>query len=422
MNARLDHVGIAVTDVRAALAFFHDALGLHVEPPEEVATQHVRAHFLPVGGPHLELLEPTSPASPIARFTGKRGPGLHHITLRVDDLAAVLTHLKARGVRLIDEQPRPGAGGTLVAFVHPSAAHGVLVELNQATPAEPDPVATGLRRFVVGDLELISLCDGYFRLDGGSMFGIVPKVLWERKIAPDDRNRIALAMRPLLIRGDKTVLIDAGIGDKENAKFLDIFGVDRRPGLDAGLAAAGVSPDEIDLVVATHLHFDHTGGFTTRGADGRIRPAFPNARYIIRRGEWEDAAQPHERARASYVAHNFLPLADAGVIEFIEDDGPVMPGVRVRRTGGHTRFHQMIEIESGGRRAAYVADTMPTRAHLGLPWVMGIDLYPVETLEFKRAFLRDAASRETLVFLSHDPQVAAGYVTQPDGDAWFTPA
>ena len=175
MKAVLDHVGIAVKDLAAALAFYRDALGLDVEGAEDVASQRVRAHFVPVGGAALELLEATAPDSPIAKYVEKRGPGLHHITLRVEDIDAALAQLKARGVRLIDEQPRPGAEHALVAFIHPSAAHGVLVELKQAAVAGRQ---SSVRRFALGDFELVSVCDGFFHLDGGAMFGVVPKPLW----------------------------------------------------------------------------------------------------------------------------------------------------------------------------------------------------------------------------------------------------
>ena len=174
MKAVLDHVGIAVTDLAAALAFYRDALGLEIEAPEEVASQRVRAHFVPVGEAKLELLEATAPDSPIATYTGKRGPGLHHITLRVDDIHAALAQLKKRGARLIDEQPRPGAEHSLVAFIHPASAHGVLVELKQSTRTSAvNSLQSAITRFTIGDLELISLCDGVIRLDGGAMFGTV---------------------------------------------------------------------------------------------------------------------------------------------------------------------------------------------------------------------------------------------------------
>src|SRR5439155_26590427 len=172
-----------------------------------------------------------------------------------------------------------------------------------------------IARYPVGELELISLYDGCFRLDGGAMFGVVPRVMWSAKSAPDDRNRIALAMRPLLVRGVRTLLIDAGLGDKEGEKFCDMYAVDRERHLDHALADAGVAPEDIDIVLATHLHFDHAGGFTLRDAGGRLRPRFPRARYVVRRGEWEAANHPNDRNRASYLPDHFVPLGEAGVLE-----------------------------------------------------------------------------------------------------------
>lgn len=270
-------------------------------------------------------------------------------------------------------------------------------------------------RFTLGDLELISLSDGLFRLDGGLMFGMIPKTLWERVAPADDRNRITLAMRPLVVRGVRTMLIDAGVGDKDSEKFRNIYGIDRHMNLDRSLGEAGLAPEDIDIVLATHLHFDHAGGFTVRDASGRVRPRFPRARYVARRGEWEEATHPNERTRASYLRENLLPLAEAGVLDLVDDDQTIMPGVRVRRTGGHTRHHQMIWIESGGRHAAYPADIVPTTAHLPVNWIMGIDSYPVETLSVKKAFLREAMERDALVFFEHDPAVVAGHLGEQDG-------
>jgi methylmalonyl-CoA epimerase len=420
MKAVLDHVGIAVSDLPAALAFYRDALGLEIEAPEEVASQHVRARFIPIGQASLELLEATTPDSPIAGFVAKRGPGLHHITLRVEDIYAALAQLKAHGARLVDRQPRPGAEGALVAFVHPSSAHGVLVELKQAAERKQN-VAHGVARYTLGNLELISLSDGFFRLDGGAMFGVVPKFLWEKKAPSDERNRILLAMRPLVVRGARTMIIDAGLGDKENEKFIDIYGVERARNLDHTLAEAGLAPEDIDIVLATHLHFDHAGGFTTRDASGRLRPRFPRAQYVVRRGEWEDATHPNERNRASYLFDNYVPLAEAGVLHLVDDDVTVMPGVKVRRTGGHTMHHQMVLIESAGKTAAFVADMMPTTAHLHEPWIMGYDLYPMDTLAAKKAFLPEAVAQNMLVFFEHDPVVAAGYILEQDGKRQVVP-
>jgi methylmalonyl-CoA epimerase len=453
MKAVLDHVGIAVKDLPAALAFYRDALGLNVEAPEEVVSQRVRAHFIPVGESSLELLEATAADSPIAKYIENRGPGLHHITLRVDDIDAALAQLRARGARLIDERPRPGAEGALVAFIHPSSAHGVLVELKQSglvvrqahherghepalvhpqrersadstltlSPSKGERVDR-VQRFALGDLELISLSDGFLRLDGGSMFGVVPKTLWAAKAAADERNRVTLAMRPLVVRGARTMIIDAGLGDNNSEKFRDLYGVDRTRHLDHALAEAGLSVDDIEIVLATQLHADHAGGFTVRDAAGRVRPRFPRAQYVVRRGEWDDAAHPNARNRACYVADNYVALADAGVLQLVDDDQTIMPGVKVRRTGGHTRHHQIALIESGGKKAAFVADMMPTTAHVADAWISAFDLYPMDTLSAKEQLAKEAIEKDILVFFEHDPAVAAGYIREQDGERRVVPA
>ena len=267
----------------------------------------------------------------------------------------------------------------------------------------------------LGDLELTPLLDGFFRLDGGAMFGVVPKPLWQRRARPDDRNRITLGLRPLLVRGEKTMIIDAGIGDKMDEKSREIYAIDRAHHLDTALAAAGVTAADVEIVLASHLHFDHAGGFTARDASGSLVPRFPNARYVARTAEWEDATHPHERNRASYLAENFVPLMDAGVLDLVPDDGEIMPGVRVVRSGGHTMHHQVVMLESGGRTAVFAADMIPTAAHVDEAWIMGYDLYPMDTLAFKRRFVREAIDREYLVFFEHDPEVAAGYIREDGG-------
>lgn len=413
MKAVLDHLGIAVSDLPASLAFFRDTLGLHLDVSEEIASQKVRAHFLSAGQSSLELLEATAADSPIARYLEKRGPGLHHVALRVDDIAAALAHLKARGVRLIDEQPRPGAEGALVAFIHPSAAHGVLVELKQPAPAVPLFRTVG--RHSLGNLELITLSDGFFHLDGGAMFGTVPRTLWQKRLPPDDANRIPLGMRPLIVRGEKTLLIDAGCGDKMDAKSAAIYGLDRRYHLDHSLAEAGLTPDDIDIVLASHLHFDHVGGFTAGAKDGSVVPRFPKARYVAHRGEWHDATHPHERNRASYLQENFVPLQDAGVLTLVDEGAEIMPGIRFRHSGGHTPNHQVVMIESAGQTAVFTADMYPTTVHVPDPWIMGYDLYPMDTLAFKRAFAKEAVEKEYLLFFEHEPSLAAGYLREKDG-------
>jgi glyoxylase-like metal-dependent hydrolase (beta-lactamase superfamily II) len=268
----------------------------------------------------------------------------------------------------------------------------------------------------LGALELVPLCDGFFALDGGAMFGVVPKPLWSKVTVPDERNRIRMGMRPLLVRGaGQTMIIDAGVGEKMDAKSAAIYGFERDEHLDHSMAAAGVSAADIDLVLASHLHFDHAGGFTVRDADGRLAPRFPRARYVARRGEWEDAVHPHERNRASYFAENYVPLQDAGVLSLVDGDVDVMPGVRVRRTGGHTMHHQVVMIESGGKTAVFLADLIPTAAHVPLAWIMGYDLYPMDTLAFKRDFLREAVDGEYLLLFEHDPAIEAGYLREKEG-------
>ena len=415
MRAVLDHVGIAVQDIDQALAFYRDALGLHVEAPEAVRSQHVRAHFIPVGESALELLEATASDSAIAKFVDKRGPGIHHVTLRVEDIRAALAHLKARGIRLVDDAPRAGAEGALVAFIHPSAAHGVLVELKQPAAAGP---TLQVKTIPFGNVQLTTLHDGPFKLDGGAMFGVVPKALWGRTVPTDDRNRIQMTMRPLLVEADwGRMIIDCGAGDKMDARFRDIYGLDPEHGIEEALAAAGFTTESIDYALATHLHFDHFGAATVRRQDGLV-PRFPRARHIIRRAEWEDATHPNERNRASYIQDDFVPLQSAGVIDFVDADGVIKAGVRVERSGGHTPQHQVVYLESGGRTAVYPSDIIPTSAHLQDPWVTGYDLFPLESLSFKKRLIREAIDREYLVFFEHDPHIAAGYIRERDGKRW----
>jgi methylmalonyl-CoA epimerase len=419
MKPTIDHIGIAVKDLDQALAFYRDGLGLEVEPAEDVASQRVRAHFLPAGSTALELLEATADDSPIARYLAKRGPGLHHITLRVENISAALAHLRARGVRLVDEVPRPGAEGALVAFIHPSAAHGVLVELKQ--PVRP-AATLDVKSLTLGGMTLTMLHDGAFRLDGGAMFGVVPRPLWERLAPPDERNRVQLAMRPLMVEADwGRMLIDCGAGDKMSAKQRDIYAMDRTTHLDHALADAGLTSDAIDVVLATHLHFDHFGGATAREGDD-LRPRFRHATYYIKAAEWQDATHPHERNRASYLQDDFVPLQSAGVVHFYEGDQvTIRPGIEVVRTGGHTGQHQIVFVSSGGKTAVFVADLIPTTAHLQDPWIMGYDLFPMETLAFKKRFIREAIEREYLVLFEHDPHVAAGYIREKNGKRFVEP-
>jgi glyoxylase-like metal-dependent hydrolase (beta-lactamase superfamily II) len=199
------------------------------------------------------------------------------------------------------------------------------------------------------------------------------------------------------------------------AKQAGIYAFEREFNLQQSLTAAGESPESIEIVLATHLHFDHAGGFTARGADGVVRPRFPRAQYVVRRGEFEDAMHPNERTKGSYFLENYQPLAEAGVLQLVDEDATIMPGVRIRRTGGHTGHHQIVLIESKGQTAAFVADLIPTTAHVREAWIMGFDLYPMDTLAAKQRMIAEAMEKETLVFFEHDPAVAAGYIREQDG-------
>ncbi len=267
------------------------------------------------------------------------------------------------------------------------------------------------------DLTVHAVHAGRVWLDGGAMFGVVPKPLWSREIEDDERNRIPLATRCLLVEaGGRRMLVDSGVGTKEDEKFEEIYGVESSPPegsgadsrLEASLAEVGVGREDVDLVLSTHLHFDHAGGNTARGEDGGVRPAFPNATYLIRRGEWDFAHRDNERIQASYLAHNFEPLRRAGVVEFLEGDEEVLPGVRTVRTPGHTPHHQSVVLEGGGETLCYLADLVPTTAHLPLPWIMGYDVEPLVTLESKRELLTRAGEEGWTLIFEHDPEVAAG--------------
>lgn len=264
--------------------------------------------------------------------------------------------------------------------------------------------------FQVGRLRCHALEAGTVCLDGGAMFGIVPKPLWERRIPADARNRIRLAMRCLLIEHDDgLVLIDTGLGNKEDARFTDIYGVDTagqggRTRLEDALAELGHAPADVRWVINTHLHFDHAGGNTSRDARGQVQPAFPQARYVVQRGELEFARHRNERTAASYLPGNFDPVS------FTLVDGPAepVPGVRCLPTPGHTPYHQSILVESAGERLCYLADLVPTVAHLPLPWIMGFDVEPLRTLETKRQLYARAEAEGWRVMFEHDPQTAAG--------------
>ena len=275
--------------------------------------------------------------------------------------------------------------------------------------------------FRVGHFTCHALEGGRQRLDGGAMFGVVPKPLWERRIPADERNRIPLALRCLLVEHDDgLVLIDTGIGNKEDEKFRGIYGVenagkDGRTRLEDALRELGHGPDDIRWVIDTHLHFDHAGGNTWRDPAGKIAPAFPKARYVVQEQELDFAqlSQTNERTMASYLRHNFEGIP----FEFLHGATDVLPGIRSLPTPGHVPFHTSILIESGGERACFLADLVPTSAHLPLPWIMGYDLEPLVTLESRRRLYARAEGEGWLLVFEHDPEIVAGRLGR-DGKAF----
>ena len=271
----------------------------------------------------------------------------------------------------------------------------------------------------VGSIRIHALEAGLQRLDGGAMFGVVPKPLWERRIAADERNRIPLALRCLRIEAPGAqVLVDTGVGSKESEKFVEIYGVEnagRPTRLEDGIRQAGFEPGDVDLLVNTHLHFDHAGGNTVRTDAGRIVPAFPGARYVVQEREFSFAHQKNERIEASYLPHNFDPVAGADLFDLVRGETELTRGVRLIPTPGHTPHHQSVLVESDGETACFLADVCPTSAHLRLPWIMGYDLEPLVTLESKRALWERARREEWLLIFEHDPEVAWGRL-DPDAD------
>lgn len=268
----------------------------------------------------------------------------------------------------------------------------------------------------LGDLEFFNLTDGCFRLDGGAMFGVVPRALWERTDPPDPRNRILLNLGVLLvISGGKKILVDSGAGSKHEPKANDIYAIDHSPSLEASMGKVGVTRDEVDMVVNTHLHFDHAGGNTIRRTQGLVVPAFPNARYFVQRGEWDWARSDNERARASYLRDDFDPLEKSGCLVFLDGDEEVAPGVVARKTPGHTEHHQSVFLDSRGERAVFLGDLIPTASHISLPYVMGYDVQPLVTLETKRALLTRAVKENWILIFQHDPRITMARVRLRDG-------
>ncbi|HLI30371.1 MAG TPA: MBL fold metallo-hydrolase [Terriglobia bacterium] len=273
----------------------------------------------------------------------------------------------------------------------------------------------------LGRFEIYALTDGTFTLDGGQMFGVVPKPLWEKKLPADSRNRVRLGLTCLLVQtGKRNVLIETGIGDKFDAKFADIYGIDHSSAtLLAGLDGHGIRPEEVNLVINTHLHFDHCG-WNTRSEGSALVPTFSRARYFVQRGEWDHAFQPTERDRGSY-REEFFAAAERQT-EFLEGDAEIAPGIHAELLPGHTQHMQGVRITSEGQEAYFVSDLIPTCAHLPYPWIMSFDLYPLETLANKKRLLPRLVEEHTLVVFPHDPAIRWARLEERDGRISAVPA
>lgn len=257
----------------------------------------------------------------------------------------------------------------------------------------------------VGSYTLDQLDTGIFALDGGAMFGVVPKVLWQEKIPADFQNRIPLSLRSMLIRGEgRTILIDTGIGDKWPTKQAEMFGIEQpaHP-LVAALALKGVTPEEVTDIIITHCHFDHIGGATFYDSDHKLHPTLPNAKVHIQKSNWEHANHPNEKDRASYLPENFQPLWDTGLVNLVEGEVEILPGITSLLSNGHTIGQQLVRIGEGKDTVLYCGDLIPTSAHLPIPWVMGYDLFPMTTIEEKKKLLPIVAKEGWRLYFEHDP-------------------
>jgi len=264
-----------------------------------------------------------------------------------------------------------------------------------------------MQRKNIGDFELTALSDGTYYLDGGAFFGIVPKVLWSKRIPSDDKNRVPTGLNSVLVRdGEKNILIETGVGNKLPEKMVQLYGQPSK--LLDNLNAAGVGADDIDIVINTHLHFDHCGWNTIlRG--GKIVPTFPKAKYYVQEGEWKHAHQG-QRDTVSYLHENYDPLIESGQMQLLRGTQEIVPGISVEVFPGHTRDMQAAIIQSGGKTACYISDLIPTSAHVEVNWVMGFDLYPLETIESRKRYYSRAIPETWLTMFTHDPKVPWSYL------------
>jgi len=269
-----------------------------------------------------------------------------------------------------------------------------------------------MQPLTLGDFELSIFSDGTYPLDGGAFFGVIPKIMWSRKAAADEKNYVQAGLNSLLIRtGKNNVLVETGMGNKLSERMVKFYGQPAQ--LLANLAAGGVTPDDIDIVINTHLHFDHCGWNTVR-KDGKVVPTFPRAKYYAPEGEWQYARKPSERDAISYIPDNYDPLVQSSQMTLLKGGEEVLPGISVKTFPGHTAHMQAVIVESGGRTACYISDLIPTTAHIDITWGMGFDLYPLQTIESKKQYYAKAMAEKWLTVFTHDPKTPWAYVEKDE--------
>jgi glyoxylase-like metal-dependent hydrolase (beta-lactamase superfamily II) len=265
----------------------------------------------------------------------------------------------------------------------------------------------------LGDFELSIFSDGTYPLDGGAYFGVIPKTMWSRKMAADEKNCVISGLNSLLIRtGKQTVLVETGMGNKLSDRMIKFYGQPAQ--LLTNLSTAGIAPEDIDIVINTHLHFDHCGWNTTRDKNSKIVPTFPRAKYYAPQGEWQYARHPSERDSISYISDNYDPLIASGQMTLLKGGEEIVPGISVKTFPGHTASMQGVIVQSGGRTACYIGDLIPTTAHIDIAWGMGFDLYPLHTIESKKEYYAKAIPEKWLTVFTHDPNIPWAYIEKDE--------